>query len=325
MYDVVSLGSATLDVFLKVPELVVIPTKEVFTGEALLLPYGGKCEVGELYTSSGGGGTNTAVGFARLGLSAAVVARCGWDFGGRQVRQEIKKEKVDDNLLIQLEGESTDYSTIIIGPDGRVAILVHRGKTRLEKSLIDFKKLQARWFCISHLEGNLDLLAEILSFARKNKIKVAFNPGRKEIEKKEALLPLIKNLDLLVVNQEEAARLLEASYFDPKIFRQSAKICSGLVAVTRGAEGAYLFDRQDRLLKAEGFKIEMVDATGAGDAFFCGLVAGLLKNWPLEKALKLGLANGASVASFIGTKTGLLSLADYHNWLEKPLKISWQK
>lgn len=325
MFDVVSIGSATLDVFLKVPELTVLPTKEVFTGEALLLPYGGKCEVEQLVLSSGGGGTNTATGFARLGLNSAVVARCGWDFGGRQVRQELKKEKVDDSLLIQLEGETTDYSTIIIGPDGRVTILVHRGKTRLEKSLIDFEKLQARWFCISHLEGNLGLFAEILGFAQKNKIKIAFNPGRKEIEKKEELLPLVKEIDLLVLNQEEAARLVGADYFDPKVFPQSAKISQGLVAVTRGAEGAYLFDCQDRLLRAEGFKVEMVDATGAGDGFFCGLVAGLLKDWPLEKALKLGLANGASVVTEIGAKTGLLSENNVHNWLNKPLKMSWQK
>jgi len=325
MYDVISIGSATLDVFLKVPELQVSRTKEVFTGEALLLPYGGKCEVEKLVMSSGGGGTNTAVGFRRLGLNSAVVARCGWDFGGRMVRAELKKEGVDDSLLIQLEGEQTDYSTILIGPDGRGTILVYRGKTRLEKTLIDFSKLAARWFCISHLEGNLDLFAEFLRFAKKNRIKVAFNPGIKEIEKRAALLPLVKDIDLLVINREEAARLTGVDYFDVGVFQKSAAVSEGLVAVTQGAEGVYLFDRQDRLLIADGFKMEMVDATGAGDGFFCGFVAGLIKGWPLEKALKLGIANGASVVTEVGAKTALLYEKNVHNWLAKPLKMRWRK
>lgn len=325
MFDVISIGSATLDVFIKSEEFQILKTEKLFAGKALALPYGAKCEIKERLITSGGGGTNTAAGFSRLGLRAAVVARCGWDFGGKIVRKELKEEKVDDSLLIQLEGEDTDYSTILIGPDGEKTILVYRGKTRLDASLINFPKLKAGWFCISSLEGNLELLSRLVSFAQKNQIKVAVNPGKKEIEQKEKLLAVIKDIDVLILNQEEAARLTESDFFDPQLFGKAALVSTGLVVVTRGAAGAVLFDKKDQLLTAQGFKVEMIDATGAGDAFNCGFIAGLIKDWKLEEALKLGIANGASVVTQVGVKPGLLRSENLHNWLEKPLKMVWQK
>jgi len=325
MFDVVSVGSATLDVFIKSPDLRLLKTREVFTGEAIMVPYGAKCEVEQLVVASGGGGTNTAVSFTRLGLKSSVLARCGWDFAGRLVRRELKKEKVDDSLLIQLEKEETDYSTILIGPDGGQTILVYRGGTRLEESFVNWRRLRARWFCISSLEGNLNLLAKLIEFARKNKIKIAVNPGKREIEQREKLLPLLVNVDLLVINQQEAAKLVKKEYFNPELFEKTALVTDGLVVVTRGKQGACLFDREDNLLVSDGFEVEMVDATGAGDGFFSGLTAGLINDWPLEKALKLGAAVGAAVVREIGAKAGLLYQKNVHNWLQRPLKMSWRK
>lgn len=314
MFDVISVGSATLDVFIKSAELQILKSNQFLTGQAIAAPYGAKCNVEKLAICSGGGGTNTAVGFSRLGLKAAVVARCGWDYGGKLVRKEMQKEGVDDSLLVQLEKEETDYSTILIGPDGGTAILVYRGGTKLDVSLIDFNKLKSRWFCISGLEGNLGLLEKLVNFAKKNKIKVAINPGRREIEQKEELLKIVKEVDVFIINQEEETQLGGI----PADFK-------GMAVVTRGAEGVKLTDPQKGILIANGFKMEMVDATGAGDGFFCGLVAGLVKKWPLEKALKLGIANGASVVTEIGAKTALLTENNYHNWLEKPLRMAWRK
>lgn len=325
MFDTISIGSATLDVFLKSPDLKILKTDEFFTKEAIAVPYGTKSEVDKLVIASGGGGTNTAVGLARLGLEASCLARCGWDFAGKKVRQELKKEGVDDSLLIQLEKEETDYSTILIGPDGGRTILVYRGGTKLGKEVIDFGKLKTKWFCISSIEGNLDLLKSLIEFAKKNGIKVAVNPGRREIEKGKELLVLLKEVDLLVVNQEEAAKLVGEELFDVKLFKKTALISEGIVAITRGVEGVFLYDQKDRLLKADGFKADMVDATGAGDGFFCGLVAGLVKDWEIKKALKLGIANGAAVVTEIGAKTGLLYEKNIHNWLEKKLKMEWEK
>jgi len=335
-FDTISFGSAVLDVFLTSPDIKVIKSSEFFTKKAIAVPYGTKSEVERLVICSGGGGTNTAAGFSRLGLKAAVVARCGWDFAGKIVRQEIKKEGVDDRFLAQLEGEQTDYSTILVGPDGGRTILVYRGGTRLEKSMINFKELNAFWFYLSSLEGNLDLVKELTDFAHKNQIKIAVNPGRKELEQKKKLLEIAKDFDVLIVNREEAAKLLDLTITDETIFE---KICLALpkviAVVTDGVKGAHVCLPAETSVKAgvpkkgklviDGLKMKMVDATGAGDGFGAGLIAGLAKGWKLEKALKLGVSNGASAVTRFGAKAGLIKEKEIDFWLEKPLKIRWEK
>lgn len=325
MFDVISIGSATIDVFLKSDEIKVVKDSQVFTGQALILPYGTKSEVSQLVLQSGGGGTNTAVGFSRLGLKAAVLARCGWDLTGKLVRDEIKKEKVNDSLLLQLEGDRTDYSTILIGPDGGRTILVYRGGTHLEGKIIPWEKLESRWFYISSIEGNLDLLKDLVNFANQKGIKVAVNPGRKELNEKEKLIPILEKADVVLLNREEAAQLTGLSIADEKVFQATAFLVKEIGVVTDGNRGVVLYTHEEKRLNADGFKVETVDATGAGDAFGCGFIAGLAQNREVEIALKLGAANGASCVGKVGAKTGLLSQKNAQEWLEKPLKIIWQE
>ena len=312
-YDAISFGSAVLDVFIKSPEIKIIDSKEFFNKKALLLPYGVKSEVEELTVTSGGGGTNTAVGLSRLGLKTAVVARCGWDFGGKIIRQEIKKEKVSDEFLVQLEGERTDYSTILIGPDGNRTILVYRGGTSLEKSVIDFKNLNSFYFCISSLEGNLDLLKELVSFASKCHIKVVLNPGRREIKKREELLDIIKEVNFLILNEKEASLLNQ----DSKEEGLSSLLSKTKLIITKGVNGVCLYKKGKREIVKKALKTKMVDQTGAGDGFISGFVGGLAKGYPLEKALDLGIANGASVVTKTGAKEGLIKEKELDFWLKK--------
>lgn len=326
LFDVITFGSAILDIFVQSPEAKLIKNPAVTAEKVLAFPYGTKCEVERLVVASGGGGTNTAVGFARLGLKTAVAARCGWDLAGKLIRQEIKKEGVDDSFLVQEEGEKTDYSVILIGPDGGRTILVFRGPTRLEKNLIDFRKLKAKWLYCSSLEGNLDLLASLANHAKQNKIKIASNPGRREIQQKKKLLKIAQKLDVLIVNQDEAAQLLGLSAAHKDLFAKMKKAFpKTTVVMTGGAKGAHVSLPTKEELFIEGLKVKMADSTGAGDGFASGLITGLVKGWKIEKALQLAVANGASAVTQIGSKTGLIKEKEIDLWLEKPRKIKRRK
>lgn len=325
-FDTISFGSAVLDAFVMAPDLKVIKSDQFFTGKAIAAPYGVKAEVERLEICSGGGGTNTAVGFSRLGLKAAVVARCGWDFAGKIVRQEIKKEGIDDRFLVQVEGEQTDYSTVLVAPDGNRTILVYRGGTRLEKSLINFKELNAFWFYLSSLEGNLDLVKELTNYAKKNHIKIAVNPGRKELAQKKKLLKIAHDFDVLIINREEAAQLLGMTIVDEKVFDKMCLVLPKvMVVVTDGPNGAHVCVPGKGKLVIDGFKMKIVEATGAGDGFGSGFIAGLAKNWQLKKALKLGVANGASAVTQFGAKAGLIKEKEIDFWLSKKLAYHWEK
>lgn len=325
-FDTISFGSAVLDAFVTSPDIKVVKSAEFFTNKAIAVPYGTKSEVERLVICSGGGGTNTAVGFSRLGLKAAVVARCGWDFAGKMVRQEIKKEGVHDQFLVQVEGEQTDYSTILVAPDGGRTILVYRGGTRLEKSMISLEELNAFWFYLSSLEGNLDLVEELTHLAKKNHTKIAVNPGKKELAQKKKLLKIAQDFDVLIVNREEAAQLLGLTIVDEKVFD---KMCTALpqvlAVITDGKKGARLCVPGKGQLIIDGFKMKKVEATGAGDGFGAGLIAGLAKGWELEKALRLGVANGASAVTQFGAKAGLIKEKEVDFWLGKKLSHHWEK
>ncbi len=325
-YDVISFGSVILDVFLKSPDFRIVKSKNAFVQRLLTIPYGIKSEVSDLLMASGGGGTNTSVGFARLGLQSAAAGRCGWDFAGKMIRQELKKEKVNDEFLNQIEGEKTDYSTILIGPDGNRTILVYRGGTKIDSSLIDFKKINSSWFYIASLEGNLDLLEELVTFAQKNKIKIALNPGKKEILQKERLLKICQKATVLTLNEEEFGSLTDLSLSKIKTRQELNKLLpKTLVVVTLGEKGVNVFQSDKGYLMMESFKVKMVDQTGAGDGFGSGFIAGLIKGFSLEKSLQLGAANGASVVGKIGAKTGLIKITEIDYWLDKKLKYQWSK
>ncbi len=317
-YDVVSFGSAVLDAFVLSPDVKIIESDEFFTKKALAVAYGIKSEVERFLLASGGGGTNTAAGFARLGLKTAIVARCGWDFAGKMIREELKKEKVDDTFLVQLEGEGTDYSTILRAPDGGRTILVYRGGTKLDESVIDVKSVNSFWFYVASLEGNISLLEKILDHAQENHIKVVLNPGRKELDNREDLLKQARRADYLVLNREEAARLVDCTIVDETIFKKvSILFEKTIVLITEAEKGVNVIIPKMGHFFSESFKVEMVDATGAGDAFSAGFVGGLALNFDLQKAVKLGSANGASVVGKLGCKPGLLRKEELDSWMEK--------
>ena len=71
MFDVVTFGSATREVFLKSAGLRTVKNSKFETGEAACLSLGSKVDVDDIVFTTGGGGTNNAVGFARQGLKTA--------------------------------------------------------------------------------------------------------------------------------------------------------------------------------------------------------------------------------------------------------------
>ena len=113
MFDVITVGSATVDVFIsstsKTIEFIHLKKRE-----EVCFPIGAKILLDYLHQDTGGGGTNTAVAFARLGLKTGWVGKIGTDINSRHVLDQIKKEKVTFLGNVQ-KGGSTGYSVIITG------------------------------------------------------------------------------------------------------------------------------------------------------------------------------------------------------------------
>lgn len=320
MFEVITFGTATLDVFLRSPGMEV----EVQDGEKdICVRYGAKLEVNEIYFESGGGGTNSAVTFGRQGLKVASVVQIGTDFAGEKVLKDLEESKVDTSLVDVEKGIYTDYSNILWAPDGGRTILIYRGPTRLEVKNLPLKKLKSRWFYLSSLEGNLKIVERLAKDYPQTKI--AWNPGSRELKQKKELLSLLPRITQINVNKEEMELLVNQGkpLEIKKLLKKAQELPCEYVVITDDKRGAYLWEKQSRAWVHSGiFKDSpRVETTGAGDSFGSGLVTGLIKGKTLEECLYLASANASSVVSQVGAKKGILSVQELKKWPRKKLLI----
>src|SRR3989338_1907591 len=114
MKDVLTIGAATRDVFLESPAFKIISSSEFQTGLGECVALGSKNEVSNLTFETGGGATNAAVTFARLGFKTQAAVSVGSESNGVEIIKVLKKEKIDtDNIQKQKEA-ITAYSTLLL-------------------------------------------------------------------------------------------------------------------------------------------------------------------------------------------------------------------
>ncbi len=301
-YDVVTVGSAVLDIFMKSDKFRVVKSGDIPGGIAMCEVYGGKMEVEEVAILSGGGATNTAVSFARKDLKTAVVAEMGNDPQSLLIHRDLEEAQVDTRFLVQEASETTAVSVVLIADDGGRSIMVHRGAAAmLTKSDLPLDEIETRWLHISSLGGNIELLKTLLHWAKGKQIRVSLNPGMREIQHKEKLLSLLNFVEILFLNKNEAEAL----------WGIGDKNHSAHVSVITDGERGGRVSVQGKESIFDGIKVKnVVDTTGAGDAFASGMVAGVLYGKTYEQAVKWGIKNATNVLKYIGAKKGLLTLGE---------------
>ena len=318
MYDVITIGGATLDVFIHCPDM---EQKEMDGQQKIVLPYGGKVEVDNALFETGGGATNTATTFARQGLKTAVVAKIGKDFPGEKVINKLHGENIGTDLIIQDPNDTTDFSTIIWKEGQGNVLLISRGKGRLEVADKHWDQMNPKWFYITSIEGNIDLVKKVTEV--KIDTKIAWNPGRMELSQKEKLLELLPQIKLLILNKKEVSLILEKEENLNDLNHLSEireKLKCKHILITDGHYGSY-FHNGSNWTWSDSFRVDRRETTGAGDAYGSAFVAGLIKELSEEQRFKLAAANAASVVSHPGAKAGILRENQVEEWMKKELLI----
>lgn len=307
MFDTISIGSATLDMFLKsshfslIAELPPNPSNPQQEGmEGLCVPYGSKLDVDDFTMQSGGGGTNTAVALARQGFRSAVVAEMGTDLPSKVILQELADENVDTSLVVQEPDEQTAISALLVSGEGGRSIVTARGASKmLTLKDIPFKKLQANWIHISSI-GNTEVVVEVARHCRENRIRFSWNPGGAELQ---AIADGEIHLQevyptLFTVNQEEADRIVDAGY--------QLESAGSTVVITNGSKGGRFYEHS-QWQEFGSEKTKVVQETGAGDGFTSGMIGAYLHDRLTPEAIEWGKTNAQSVIRHMGAKTGLLA------------------
>lgn len=321
MFDAVAIGSATKDNYL-ISKFKLIDWPETLLKKAIILPFGEKIGVDDIYSTVGGNAVNASITFARQGFKTACVAKLGADATAEELKSRLKKEGVNIKLIAYSKETPTAYSALLLVNGERTILGYYGASNTLTLEDWNFKKLRSKWWYLS-LSGESDkIFPYLINFAKENKIKIAFNPTGHHIKhKRQEILEALKDLAFLVLNESEAAELTGVSFEDPvKMFKTLDEWTPGIVAVTRGDKGVTVSDGKF-IYKAGIFKDQtIIDRTGAGDAFGGGFISGLmhrekLKNGKNESfnsedikyAIRLASANATSVVETLGASEGALT------------------
>ena len=282
MFDVITFGSATNDIFLKV-------------GKNMRLIAGRKILVDDLQIHSGGGGTNVACALSHLGLKTAYVGRVGDDDFGKRVFADLKKFKVETRFVEISKTEPTAIS-VIVSPvkKDRIAFVYQGACHKMSKTNIPCQRIkQTKWFYIGPLRGRTtEILQPLLKFAKKQGIKLAVNPSKEQAKTEGQFL--LKNVDVLIVNQVEAKAI------------GKFKKAKAIVVITKGNKGSVVYQKGQVFQVGILANVPLIEKTGAGDAYAAGFLAGLFQKDNIEYAIQVASNNAAACISQVGAKNGLL-------------------
>lgn len=317
MFDVITIGSSTRDVFIKSEDFRIINDPSFESGMAECLPLGSKIEVKEIVFTTGGGGSNPAVTFARQGFSTACVGVIGEGINGQEVLNDLIKEGVETKFFQKRSDDRTAYSVILVHASGERTILSYKGEGQhFEVAQMPFAELQTKWFYLDSMGGHYDLLESIINHAVKTGAKIAINPGAKEVQHGlEKLKPLLKHVDIYLTNKEEGEEMLGISTTPSEdIARKIKEHTPGIVSISDGHKGVAVIDSEGQMYTAGVPDSPVIERTGAGDAFGSGFVCEYIRSQDIEKAIQFGTANASSVVTQFGAKAGILKKGDWGSW-----------
>lgn len=314
-FDLISIGDASLDVFIAPTEHEAFCTLDK---EQCLIcfNYADKIPVSELQFSVGGNAANNAVGSSRLGVKTAIVLTVGDDSTGERIINSLKNEGVDTSFITHQKNSISNYSTAVMYSGERTIFVYHAPYSYQFPANLP----KSPWAYLTSMgKGFEEFYGQVVKWAKENSVKIVFNPGSYQMKAGiNALRDLFPLIEILFVNKEEAA-----AFLGDKVGEDDKKLLIGMVqlgvkkaVVTDGAKGATAYDGQ-KYYKSGVLPVDAYERTGAGDAFASGVLAALIQGKNIDEALLWGTINSSSVIGHIGPQKGLLKKEELPVWLER--------
>lgn len=311
MFDIISIGDATIDTFLFVHDIEIVDIK----GEKkAILNWGDKLPVDKLFRTVAGNAANNAVGSSRLGLKTAFYTVLAHDVGGREIIHKMKKEGVSDRFIVVDDKHGTNASTVIVYEGERTILVYHEHREYKLPKLV-----HSDWIYLTSMgQGFEKVYKDLAKYIDRYDIKLGFNPGTFQLRagvKKN--MEMLARTDLLSVNVEEAQGWVGDCNRDPEeLCKKLAELGPKAIALTDGRKGAYSYSEEGFYYIPE-FPGPRLEATGAGDSFTTAYIAGLFYGLPHKDALSWAPINAGSVVQSIGPQAGLLTRQEIELRLKK--------
>ena len=268
------------------------------------MPIDGETIFGDSYQMGfGGKGANQAVMAGLLGADTFMIACLGTDVYKDMTINNFKDKNVKTDFIQIVDG-SSGVAPIWVDSNGQNRIIVISGANEQ----IDSKKV------IKSLEeiGNVSLIVgqaeipmkvnyEVFKFAKENNITTIFNPAPGRLLDKQFLT----NVDWLIPNETEFEIISNTNLTRENILKFSNKINSKLI-VTLGEEGA-IFVNDDKVEEFKAPSVDVVDTTGAGDAFVGAFSYAISENYLVSEAINFAINKASLSVTKRGTQSSYSS------------------
>ena len=295
--DVVGLGSCTVDFFALVPKL--IGAEE-------------KINANRLEVHAGGVTANNLTQVARLGASAGWFGLIGDDDNGRIILDAFAADGMDASAVAVTPGERSSFTWIPVDTAGERCIYMFPNVTaRVTPAQIQSRFApyirQAKHLHTEASQLPMAPVLEAIRVARQAGVRVFFDLDvdpqyfvSAGLGTEAELLEALRLTDVLKPCKAAARQLTGEKDADP-MARRLLALGPKVVAVTLGADGCLIADAHG-IAHQPAFRVDVVDTTGAGDAFMGGLSYALLQGWPHARVAAFANACAALCCTKVGAR-----------------------
>ncbi|SRR5260221_2172142 len=311
-FDLVAVGDAILDTFLTINNETDFCSYNKATNQ-LMLYAGEKILVDEASFMLGGNACNVSVGVKRLGFATGLIAEFGGDEFAAKLRNGLTQEGVSLDYAKVTENTPSTFSVGIHVAHERT-LFVHHVERAHEMSL---DGVVTKWIYLTSMGKEWeDLYRRVAEYAKKENVKLAFNPGSQQLKDgAEKIKDVLLETDILFINRDEAEEILYGKVKGPQekekpedlLFRLQRIGCK-MICMTDGDKGSFVLDESGKFYSFGTIEpASYTGKTGAGDSFASGFLGAILYGKDIPDAMKWGSYNAAAVLEHIGAQTGLLT------------------
>ncbi|WP_258083623.1 ADP-dependent ribose-1-phosphate kinase [Thermococcus thermotolerans] len=249
-----------------------------------------KVNAREAFFGLGGAAANTISWLATFGLKTGYIGAVGRDEIGEAHLAYFEKLGVDTGGIKVVDVPSGVAVAMIRGEDKR--IVKYPGANLMKEVNFEYLSMTRH----VHLSSNPpETIVEVVNFASESGITVSLDIGEAELSPE-----IEEKVDYLMMNEDEYRR---------KFGSLDLSLCSAKnLVVTLNGGGALVRDENGNVHEVRGLSAEVVDSTGAGDAFDAGVIYGVLSGWTLEEAARLGMVLAYLTVQKVGARSAVVPL-----------------
>ena len=279
--DVLCIGQAAYDIILQVDHH---PREDE------------KCTAHARWQCGGGPAANAAVAVSRLGGKSALIAYLGKDAWGNLHWRELKTEKVDREGVVRGD-EGTPLSVILVKPDGSRTVINHRpAKAALAPQQVNLRQFTPRVILTDGHEPQLG--KAVVNFAREGNIPVVLDAGSLHSGTRQ----LAPQVDYLIASQKFARQFSGEN--EPMRALSALGRIAPTVIITLGENGL-IWKRGKETGSFPAYSVNVIDTTGAGDAFHGAFALGLARGYTFGQNIRYSSMVAALTCTQMGARLGI--------------------